>query len=120
MTLLTILSLLGFHWIADFVKQTDYQANYKSIHSGVLAEHCVIYTLWMGIGAVIFRWLPTAAYIPFFMLITFLSHFIIDYVTSRVNSRLYHTGEYHYFFVSVGFDQLLHYAVIFSLINWIS
>jgi hypothetical protein len=81
---------------------------------------------------------PTSNLIPIilFPLITFICHTITDYFTSKLNSRLWNeatfwqnsfnkekygeaycskmSGKYtHNFFVSVGFDQVLHYLQLF-------
>ena len=49
----------------------------------------------------------------FFVGITFVCHTITDYFTSRLNSKLWAKGDVHNFFVSVGFDQVLHYVQLF-------
>jgi hypothetical protein len=48
-----------------------------------------------------------------FSTLTFIFHWSTDYVTSRLNSKLWAKGDVHNFFVSVGFDQVLHYAQLF-------
>lgn len=48
--------------------------------------------------------------VAFFPIITFITHWLIDYVTSRINSKLWQAKKTHLFFVSIGFDQLLHYT----------
>lgn len=50
----------------------------------------------------------------YFWLITFIAHTITDYFTSRLNSKLWSEGKVHNFFVSVGFDQVLHYVQLFT------
>jgi len=58
-----------------------------------------------------------------FFLITFVAHTITDYFTSRLNSKLWAEGKVHWFFVSIGFDQILHYIQLFStyqiLTKWV-
>jgi hypothetical protein len=51
-----------------------------------------------------------AGVLSLFVWITFLSHTIQDYFTSRLNSRLWAKGDTHNFFVSIGWDQVLHYT----------
>jgi len=118
MNLVEILGILFIHWIADFVLQTDTQAKNKSTSFYWLCGHTAMYTLvWTVIGA-----FYTAKYnfteqgiinLLLFVVITFTAHTITDYFTSRLNSRLWSAGKVHNFFVSIGFDQWLHYAQLF-------
>lgn len=65
---------------------------------------CVFYGFlpnWAILGGIIFG------------AITFLFHTVTDYITSRENSKLLEKSSKHDFFVSVGFDQVLHYIQIF-------
>jgi hypothetical protein len=98
---IAIIALLFLHWVADFVLQSDDMSKKKSSHTGWLAFHCVVY-------AVVFALLGWV-----FALWMFVSHFVIDFVTSRINKKLWEAKQVYYFFVSVGFDQLLHFACIF-------
>ena len=41
-----------------------------------------------------------------------LLHFVTDYCTSRVSSRLYATQDWHRFFIVVGFDQVIHQVTL--------
>lgn len=41
-------------------------------------------------------------------------HFGVDYITSRVNKSLYEQNRIHDFFVSVGFDQWVHFFFLFT------
>ncbi len=82
--------------------------------------------------------LPPGLSVLYFMVITFIAHTVIDYFTSRLNSKLWARAEYwrkrtetdspgypelqgrfvHRFFVSIGFDQLLHFIQLL-LTYWI-
>ena len=114
-TLTEIFSIIVIHWIADFVLQTDKQAKGKSKNWSDLLEHTSNYSLlWTTIGMFYtiislntsWNWL-------LFGLITFIAHTITDYFTSRLNSKLWAKEQTHNFFVSVGFDQILHYIQLF-------
>lgn len=100
-----IIYLLFLHWIADFVCQSDAIAKNKSKDNGVLFFHCVVYFSVFMLGTINFG----------FAFLLGLIHFPVDYVTSRLNSKLYQAGKNHEFFVSIGFDQWIHFATILLL-----
>ena len=123
MNLIEIFSIIGIHWLADFVLQTDKQAKGKSKNWSDLLSHTFNYSIiWWCVGLVYlafsfmkFPIQPTSNLLPifYFGLITFIAHTITDYFTSRLNSKLWEQGKVHNFFVSVGFDQYLHYLQLF-------
>lgn len=92
--------ILGVHWFADFVLQSDMMAKNKSKSFKWLAFHVAVYTLCM----IVFGWK--------FALLNGLAHFLIDAVTSRVSGYMWRTGKVHNFFVVIGFDQLLHVLLL--------
>ena len=117
MSLILIFSIIFIHWVADFVLQTDWQAQNKSKNNSALLSHTYNYSLvWYIVGVPYalmnpnyVQWTLTA-----FVVITFVAHTITDYFTSRLNSKLWADKKVHYFFVSVGFDQVLHYVQLFT------
>lgn len=107
--MLTIpLSLLAVHYIADFLLQTDWQAQNKSKNNQALLEHVLCYT-------VMFLWFYGWAFAG----ITFVTHFITDYITSRINTRLWAAKKVHWFFASVGLDQLIHFFTLALTYRWL-
>lgn len=135
-----ILLIISFHWIADFVLQTEWQATNKSKNIKALIAHTTTYsTFWLPVSLIFFdfSFLNSLAFVG----ITFLFHTATDYLTSKLNTRLVTEirkeqieafqkgllecspqenflnsigkGKWHNFFVSVGFDQVLHYAQLF-------
>ena len=127
MTLIEIFSIIIIHWIADFILQTDKQAKGKSKNWSDLLSHTFTYTLTWFAGFIIvligcwlyenytkiYQHLPFDYHIYWFLPITFICHTITDYFTSRLNSKLWAKGDVHNFFISVGFDQVLHYVQLF-------
>lgn len=109
-----IFFILVWHFFADFMLQTNWQAMNKSRRNSALFNHVLTYS---------FSWLLPFGFVfgfwkaLLFTIITFIFHFITDYITSRVNTILANevkkTGVWHDFFVSVGFDQILHYIQLF-------
>ena len=120
MNLIEIFSIILIHWFADFVLQTDNQAKGKSKNWYDLLGHTLNYSLfWMiPILFIISNYtisdLGWSHYMLCFIPITFICHTITDYFTSRLNSKLWSEGKVHNFFVSVGFDQVLHYVQLFT------
>lgn len=130
MNLIEIFSILLIHWFADFVLQTDKQAKGKSNNWYDLLSHTFNYSMiWVIIGVCIscpyFNHkyeILKAEIVIYFFFITFICHTITDYFTSRLNSKLWSEGKVHNFFVSIGFDQILHYVQLFLtyylLVKW--
>lgn len=120
-----VFAIIFIHWVGDFVFQSDWQAKNKSKSNKALLQHITSYTtIWAAfiLGCILVALLTdpfgttttndliwTAKWLPF-LSITFIAHFITDYFTSRLNSRLWAEGKVHNFFVSIGFDQILHYV----------
>lgn len=115
-TFIEILAIIIIHWIADFIFQTDKMAKEKSKNWKDLLYHTSTYSLiWLfaGVFYTLTSNLPTHLAV-LFALITFICHTPTDYFTSRLNSKLWAEGKTHWFFVSIGFDQILHYAQLFG------
>ena len=104
-------ALLGVHWFADFVCQTDWQAKNKSKDISALSAHVLSYTAVLGFWTCFLFERPSFLLFAFIMLNGAL-HFCTDYVTSRINSHLWAKGDTHNFFVSVGFDQYIHQVTL--------
>lgn len=109
------LSLLLAHFVGDFILQSDWMALNKSKHWDVLTIHAGVYSL---------CFIPWG---PYFVALTFLLHWGVDFCTSRVTSKLWFMEEIpmlaglwklkprntrHWFFVAIGADQLIHYAAL--------
>ena len=122
MNLTEIFSILIIHWIADFILQTDKQAKNKSSSWKYLTSHTFWYTFtWFIIGIfyiIINQINPWFLFL--FCIITFVLHTITDYFTSRLNKKLWENNKVHDFFVSVGFDQILHYIQLFLIYYYIT
>ena len=117
MSLIVIFSIIFIHWLADFVLQTHWQVSNKSKDNKALLSHTATYAFtWYCLG-IIWVLFNLGTYHPWsltlFVLITFVSHTITDYFTSRLNSKLWAKGDVHNFFVNVGWDQVLHYIQLF-------
>ena len=118
-SVLEIFVILFVHWYADFALQTHWQATNKSKDNLALTLHVTTYSLsWIGPIAVLLYYYSNDVYSAIlfgfiFSVITFCVHWIIDYFTSRLNTKLWFKNDMHNFFVSVGFDQFLHFVQLF-------
>ncbi len=109
MNIIIIILIAFLHWLLDFVCQTDWMAKNKSKNNNALVAHTLTYTLgWLPFSIILFGgngWI--------FLLVTYICHTFTDYFTSRLNTYLWNKGDVHNFFVSIGFDQFLHYLQLY-------
>lgn len=118
MTLIEIFSIIIIHWIADFIMQDEKWALGKSKNWSDLLTHTMVYSvLW---------WIPMSYLLPdfrlgaAFVIITFISHTITDYFTSRIVSKQFSNKDYSRpipnfgAFTTIGFDQVVHYIQLFG------
>lgn len=102
--------ILFAHFVADFMLQRHAWAMAKSSDNVALAKHVGTYAVVMTAAAV--PLLGLSVPLLLFGVVMLVSHFAIDYVSSRVNKRLFAADRIHDFFVVVGLDQFLHYVVL--------
>lgn len=113
----TIIWLLFAHWIADFVCQSDWMAQNKSKDFMALFIHCSVYTaiVW-GFSILLNNSHPITYKFPMWI---FLGHIATDAITSRINSKLWAAKKVHWFFVSVGFDQWIHFVTLILVYKYL-
>lgn len=104
--------LIFFHWLADFVFQSDWMAKNKSKSWKALSMHTGAYTFFLYAGMSPFALSYKSAIV--YVLVNGSAHFIVDAVTSRITSKLYAKGDVHNFFVVVGLDQAIHMATLIA------
>jgi hypothetical protein len=108
--MITILIILFLHWVADFVMQSNKMAVGKSSNWEDLLNHTVLYSCVMTIFSIIYAVATESWGMLFFGPITLICHTATDYFTSRLNAKLWQKEKRWEFFVSIGFDQYLHYV----------
>ena len=115
-SLYTIITFMLCHWVFDFFFQTSEMAQGKSKSNNALLSHVQVYTIGLTVMAFLncayfqYSWSVALVWIAG----NAVAHFFTDYVSSRASSLLYKDENYHDFFVTIGLDQFVHYATLFS------
>lgn len=112
--------IIVVHFIADFICQTDEMAQNKSRSNKWLTIHVLTYTcvsvsgwsILLAITSDLTGVKEILLNISLFAIITFITHWGTDYVTSRINSSLWQKKKVHSFFVGLGADQVIHYGCL--------
>lgn len=107
--MITLIYVLILHCLGDFRFQTRYMAANKSKCLKALGLHVGVYSLIFLVGLMFF--FNTLAVLAFVVL-NAVTHFAIDYVTSKINSKLLGTDQ---FWHMIGLDQLLHQITLILL-----
>lgn len=109
------------HWIADFIFQDEKWANAKSTSFKALVTHTIVYSFMMTIMWMFYFEQPFK--ILYFFLITFVTHTITDFFTSKIVKRKFKNQNYGSgipnfgAFTLIGLDQVIHYITItFSIL----
>jgi len=105
-----IISILAFHFIADFLLQSRQMANNKSTSIKELSKHVLVYAMASTVLYIIVSMDPMS--IGYFFLITFATHWITDYFTSKWFSSLWAKDKEWKAIAIVGLDQFIHVSTL--------
>ena len=123
--------LIVIHYVADFMAQTEEMALGKSKSFKILLKHTGIYTfifylafaLWCiyqnHFGTITVQDMGWSPWLFLFFPIIFVTHFIIDYVSSKITARKFEKKQYYTpipnfgAFSIIGLDQVAHYGTLF-------
>jgi hypothetical protein len=118
MPIRVILLLAAIHFVADFLLQSDWMAVNKSKSWSALAAHIYVYSCTFLLCLLRLTHLSAPLVINFVM-IAGVCHYVTDALTSRITSYLWAKEERHWFFVTIGFDQLLHTIQLVLTYTWL-
>jgi membrane-bound metal-dependent hydrolase YbcI (DUF457 family) len=79
-----------------------------------LGIHCLVYAGFFLFISVLFNFKSPYT----FSLLVGISHFIVDWITSRGTTKLWLMNERHWFFCLIGLDQSIHLISLFLLLKW--
>ena len=111
--------ILIVHFLADFALQTHEQATKKSTEMKWLLYHISTYTF---VWSIVFFILPIREGVNnffgwwIFTLLIFLTHFLTDFITSRIGTPFWKNNDPHNGFVVVGADQVVHYVTLWAIL----
>lgn len=112
--------IIWSHWIADFVFQLDRMARNKSKDNDALMSHIKWYTFILFIGSLLlFKFDFVMAGV--FAVVNGIIHYWVDYVTSRITSKLHAQGKMGSdkfpnlgFIAVIGLDQAIHISTLIT------
>lgn len=117
-TFYQIFTIIVLHFVYDFIFQSHWMASNKSKCNKALGLHVSTYT----VGLVTMACLHYHTFTPYtallWVIVNSVAHFVTDYFTSRVSSKLFNK-DWHNFFVVIGLDQFLHYLTLFGTMKLI-
>lgn len=113
MTILLVIVVV--HFLGDFVFQSSKMATGKSKSLKWLSIHVGVYALISLISFFVLGNFYGSFLVGFYWWITnVLLHFIVDFFTSKITSRFWEQKNMRFFFVMIGFDQLIHSLCLIS------
>lgn len=118
--MIILLIIFVVHFLADFVFQSSKMATGKSkslkwlsIHVGVYALVSLLtfaaLTIMFGDAVIAFYWWA----------INVALHFTVDFFTSKITSKFWEEKNMRFFFVMIGFDQLIHTICLVTTFLWL-
>lgn len=99
-----IIILTWLHFLGDFVLQSNSMATKKSKSIVWLGLHCFTYSL------------PMLYFGLKFAMVAMVTHFMVDYITSKITSKLHKEEERHWFFTTIGMDQAIHITILLTML----
>jgi hypothetical protein len=94
------------HFVSDFLCQTREMATNKSKSLYWLTLHVLVYSTATIIGWCYFT--TDIHVLGSIWVITFLTHWLTDFTTSKITTYYYLKNNMFGFFSTIGFDQLIH------------
>jgi hypothetical protein len=114
-----VIGIIIIHLLGDFVFQTNEMALNKSKSNYWLTLHVLVYTLVTFLGWNFCLLQPSILYsiedLFKVIILVFTTHWITDYITSRISSKYFEKKDNHNGFLVIGIDQVLHYIQLLCI-----
>lgn len=113
--MIALILIHAIHFVADFLCQTRTMATNKSKSLAWLTLHVLAYAT-----VTTLCWIPLGGelYIISIFLVTFVTHWITDFITSKITTYFYLKNNMFGFFSTIGFDQLIHASTLLLTYNY--
>lgn len=115
--MINIILILTIHFIADFLCQSRTMATNKSKSLYWLTLHVLVYATVTTLCWIQFSFDPMI--IGWVWLATFTSHWVTDFITSKLTTYFYLKNNMFWFFGIVGLDQLIHGITLLMTYNFL-
>lgn len=100
-----IMLLFVLHFVGDFILQSDKMAQNKSTSLKWLSIHSAAYIVPF---ALVLPFCNAMEYLIPFLVANVLLHGLVDSITSKITSKLWKEEKIHWFFTTIGYDQMTH------------
>lgn len=118
--MIILLVIFVVHFLADFVFQSSKMATGKSKSLKWLSIHVAVYASVSLLTFAVLAIMYGDALIAFYWWsINVALHFVTDFFTSKVTSKFWEEKNMRFFFVMIGFDQLIHNICLVTTFLWL-
>lgn len=123
MTIHLVLILIIGHWLSDFIFQTT-EDTFNKTNKNILSIHSLEYSTLISVivginmlaGIIVTdKWY----YIIGFFISTFILHYIIDYLTSKLSKIYWDKKDRFGYFSTIITDQLVHLILLFLTVHYL-
>jgi hypothetical protein len=116
---INIILIFLFHWVCDFILQTQEMGVKKSSSIKWLSYHVLVYSLGTTLLWGVFYCGFDLILLTLIFSITFVTHWITDFFTSKWTTKLWKEERVRYFFKVIGLDQLIHATTLLLTYNYL-
>jgi hypothetical protein len=115
--MINLILVFFFHFLADFIFQTREMADNKGKSIYWLTRHVFVYslvmiTIWPFFGI-------DAKTLGLIFIVSFTTHWITDFITSKITGYFYLKNNMRAFFSTIGFDQFIHATTLTLTYNYL-